>query len=168
MSNDESTCLEVIRWLEKVDAKAGLGKNLYETISRLTPSVSIELIIKSSDKQSTLLTWRDDDLYGPGWHVPGGVLRFKETFVERASKTLEDELQIKEASFSGPIGFHEIFNDHRDVRGHFISVVFETTLNVAPRKDLQATNTPSRGSWRWFETCPQNLIKNQAKLRKYI
>ena len=59
-------------------------------------------------------------MYGPGWHLPGGVLRFKETLKDRLLKTLDSELGIVKADIKGPVGFHEIFNKHRDVRGHFI------------------------------------------------
>ena len=158
----------ICQTLDAIDGKGGVGKTLFESISRLTPAVSVELIIKSRDQQSTLLTWRDDELYGPGWHIPGGVLRFKETLIERASKTLENELKIKKALFSGPIGFHEIFNDQRDVRGHFISVVFAVRLQEELPVNNKAEDRVSIGQWCWFDECPENLINNQSVLRKYF
>ena len=110
--------------LDAIDGSAGIGKTLFESISRLTPAVSVELIIKSQDQQSSLLTWRDDELYGPGWHVPGGVVRFKETLTSRVDKVLKHEIGVSASKIEGPIGFHEIFNNQRDIRGHFISFVF--------------------------------------------
>ena len=79
----------VCKALDAMEGTAGIGKNLFESISRLTPAVSVELIIKSQDQKSNLLTWRDDELYGPGWHVPGGVVRFKETLSARVDKVLK-------------------------------------------------------------------------------
>jgi colanic acid biosynthesis protein WcaH len=34
-------------------------------------------------KGRTLLTWRDDESFGAGWHVPGGIIRYKETAADR-------------------------------------------------------------------------------------
>lgn len=43
--------------------------------------VNVDLLIKNVSSNETLLTWREDEYYGPGWHVPGGIVRFKETIV---------------------------------------------------------------------------------------
>ena len=114
--------------LDNMDGTAGIGKILFESISRLTPAVSVELIIKSRDQRSSLLTWRDDDLYGPGWHVPGGVVRFKETLTSRVQEVLKNEIGASASKIEGPIGFHEIFNEKRDKRGHFICFVYKVIL----------------------------------------
>ena len=47
------------------------------SVSRLTPSISVEAVVKNSDASKTLLIWRNDKMYGPGWHLLGGVLRFE-------------------------------------------------------------------------------------------
>lgn len=155
--------------LDAIDGTAGIGKTLFESISRLTPAVSVELIIKSQDQQSSLLTWRDDELYGPGWHVPGGVVRFKETLTSRVDKVLKHEIGVSASKIEGPIGFHEIFNNQRDIRGHFISFVFLVELIGAPPEKYRAKDcTPKSGCWQWFAKCPHNLISNQKVLAGYI
>jgi ADP-ribose pyrophosphatase YjhB (NUDIX family) len=155
--------------LNKVDGRDGLGKNLYETISRLTPSVSVELIIRDLRRKMTLLTWRDDELYGPGWHVPGGVVRFKEKLICRAEKVLEKEIGVQSAKISGPVGHHEIFNSERDKRGHFISFVYNVVLHSGLKHTEKTSNDKIyAGDWRWFSVCPDNLISNQEDLRQYI
>ena len=53
----------------------------------LTPLVNVDLLIKDSGR--TLLTWRDDEFYGPGWHIPGGILGFKERALDRLAKVAE-------------------------------------------------------------------------------
>ena len=159
----------ICQTLDAMDGRAGIGKNLFESISRLTPAVSVELIIKSQDEQSTLLTWRDDEFYGPGWHVPGGVVRFKETLSSRVEKVLKQEIAASALKFEGPIGFHEIFNDQRDKRGHFICFVYKVILIEAPPIETKAQDGAiTDGSWRWFANCPDNLIKNQRSLVEYI
>ena len=155
-------------WFDEIDAANGIGEDLYLAISQLTPSINVDLIIKSDDRLKTLLTWRDDRYYGPGWHVPGGVIRFKEKMLTRVHKVAEKELQRHLSSVNGPIGFHEMFNQTRDIRGHFISFVYEVTLAEPPDAEQGASKVPRNGQWQWFETCPENLISNQSDLRGYI
>ena len=155
--------------LDKMDGTAGIGKILFESISRLTPAVSVELIIKSQDQRRSLLTWRQDELYGPGWHVPGGVVRFKEKLTSRVQKVLKNEIDVSASKIEGPIGFHEIFNEKRDKRGHFICFVYKVILIEDPPFRTKAQDgVITRGSWRWFTKCPDNLIENQHSLVKYI
>ena len=155
--------------LDKMDGTAGIGKVLFESISRLTPAVSVELIIKSQDQRRSLLTWREDELYGPGWHVPGGVVRFKEKLTSRVQKVLKNEIDVSASKIEGPIGFHEIFNEKRDKRGHFICFVYKVILIEDPPFRTKAQDgLITRGSWRWFTECPDNLIENQHSLVKYI
>lgn len=157
-----------INALSCIRANEGLGKELYEAVSRLTPSVSVELVIKCPVENKTLLVWRDDELYGPGWHIPGGVVRFKETLEARALLTLKNELGLVNTKIPKPIGFHEIFNYQRDVRGHFLSVVFKIILDEPLNAKHEASPKPVEGQWKWFSNCPPNLIRNQEALREYI
>lgn len=155
--------------LDLVDGKAGIGKGLFETISSLTPAISVELIIKNVDQKYNLLTWRDDGLYGPGWHVPGGVVRFKERLNSRVEKVLEEEIGVPALSINGPIDFHEVFNEKRDTRGHFICFVFKIIIAENPPTEMRAgEKLISQGQWRWFEACPKNLIENQKPLIRYL
>ena len=171
MSNvtDNPLDLTLVRhWFDSVDAKEGIGTELYQAISQLVPSVSVELFIRSTDRKSTLLIWRADEYYGPGWHVPGGVVRFKERLQQRVQKVVQDELNCDIAKMIGPIGFHEMFNEERDIRGHFVSFVFEVTLAHQPNSRQHASDKPSNGTWRWFDRCPDDLIPNQNQLRAYF
>ena len=73
---------------------SGLGKRIFLIVSQLTPLCNVELVVKDSlDK--TLLIYRDDEFYGPGWHLPGGVIRFRENVETRIYLTLLNELKIK-------------------------------------------------------------------------
>ena len=158
----------VRRWFDSIDARKGIGKDLYQAVSQLVPSVSVELLIRSTDRKSTLLIWRADEYYGPGWHVPGGVVRFKEPLQKRVYKVAKNELNRDLNSVKGPLGFHEIFNENRDIRGHFLAFVFEVTLAHQPENSRRASDEPRDGMWRWFDRCPDDLIPNQRQLRAYF
>ena len=168
MSHPNLDLSDLKKTIAKIDPKCGLGTDLYETISQLTPSVSVDLIIKNLKSEKKLLTWRKDQFYGPGWHIPGGILRFKEQLTHRVKLVLYNELKVEALKVSGPIGVHEMFNEDRNIRGHFISLIFEVTLKTSPPNSLRAGKHPKNGQWEWFSECPSNLIRNQRQLRKYL
>src|ERR1700756_3053304 len=69
----------------------GLPEPVFLLVSRLTPLVSVDLLIKD-ELGRTLLTWRDDESYGPGWHVPGGIVRYQENAAHRIHEVARMEL----------------------------------------------------------------------------
>ena len=73
------------------DSREGLPKEVFLFISKLTPIVNVDLLIQDERKR-TLLTWRDDGFYAPGWHIPGGIIRFKESTATRIQAVGRQEL----------------------------------------------------------------------------
>ena len=72
--------------LEHVNnAKDGLPTDVFYFVSQLTPLINVDLLVKNKSGQ-VLLTWRDDRFYGPAWHIPGGIIRFKEKIEDRIEK----------------------------------------------------------------------------------
>ena len=55
---------QVSKFISK--AQNDLPEELFYFISSITPLTNVDLLIKNKDNQ-TLLTWRDDKYYGPGW-----------------------------------------------------------------------------------------------------
>ena len=74
---------DAIAFLEKEvpNPSAGLPDELFYYISKTTPLVNVDLLIKDENGR-ILLAWREDPIAGIGWHIPGGIIRFKETFAE--------------------------------------------------------------------------------------
>ena len=79
---------------ETVNPQAGLPDEVFRFVSRITPLVNIDLLIKD-DSGRTLLSWRDDRYSGTGWHLPGGIIRFKEAMETRVKKVMESEIGIE-------------------------------------------------------------------------
>ncbi len=77
---------------------AGLPDELFFFISRTTPMVNVDLLIKDENRR-TLLAWREDSIAGTGWHIPGGIIRFKETFEQRIQKVAQLEVGIDHIQF---------------------------------------------------------------------
>ena len=84
--------VEAIKFLDKQikNPSKGLPEELFFFTSRIVPLVNVDLLIKDENGR-TLLSWRDDEA-GKGWHVLGGIIRFKETFAERLLKVAKTEI----------------------------------------------------------------------------
>jgi len=150
------------------DSKKGLPIEVFYFISKLTPLVNVDLLIKN-DKGETLLTWRHDKFYGPAWHIPGGIIRFREKFEKRIQKVAMSELGTAKITHEEhPMAMRQLFAKGRDVRGHFISLLFLCKLESPPTKSQWVEGEPEAGQWCWHKGAPQNLLTNQLAFTKYI
>lgn len=151
------------------DSKAGLPDDIFYLISRLTPMINVDLLIVN-ERNEKLLTWRDDQFYGPGWHIPGGIIRFKELTKTRIAKVAELELGVTVSSEPQPLIVREIMNPTRDIRGHFISMVYKCKLTGPLRESYKAPNSGKiqNNQWQWFGTMPPNMIKPHLEFEVLI
>ncbi len=144
---------------EVPDARGGLPQDLFYLVSRLTPLVNVDLLVVNEVNEK-LLVWRDDEFYGPGWHIPGGIIRFKETAADRIQAVACNELSATVDHEPVPMSVHEIMAPHRDIRGHFISLLYKCVLK-SDLDESQGYNGGSieNGMWAWFKKCPSELIQ---------
>ena len=133
-----------------------LPEELFLFVSTLTPLVNVDLLIQD-EKKGTLLTWRDDKFYGAGWHVPGGIIRYKEHAHERVRKVAETELGCSVDFETAPMLVAESFSPERQ-RGHFVSLLYRCTLTGQPAPSLEAGAVPRRGDWKWHKAVPPDLL----------
>ena len=148
------------------DAQGGLPEELFLFVSRVTPLINVDLLIQDAEKR-TLLTWRDDEFFGQGWHLPGGVIRYKERAVDRIQKCAEEELGAEVDFESSPTLIVETAEERR-TRGHFISLLYRCTLRSELDPKRQAGEQPQIGQWAWLRGCPKNLIKAQRVYERYF
>jgi ADP-ribose pyrophosphatase YjhB (NUDIX family) len=147
------------------DSRQGLPLELFYFVSRLTPLVNVDLLIRN-DRGEILLTWREDQFY-KGWHIPGGIIRFKETAAERIKAVGMSELGAAVEADPAPCEVHEKQNCQRDVRGHFISLLYTTRLISDLDHSRVCTDLahPRNGQWAWHGPCPELLLPNHASYR---
>jgi len=161
---------EAIKLLEKhiLNPLLGLPEEIFFFVSRITPLVNVDLLIKNEQNQ-TLLTWRDDGFGPPGWHIPGGIIRYKETIVARVQAVATNELGVGVAFEPTPIVTNEIILGRR-TRGHFISLLYQCRLLTRLDEKLKCkSDLPNSGEWKWHDSCPDNLIEVHDEMyRKYI
>jgi colanic acid biosynthesis protein WcaH len=130
--------------------------------------INVDLLVKNKLGQ-TLLTWRDDKFYGPAWHIPGGIIRFKEKIEDRINKVAENELGCKVKFNTTPLDIREMMNKERDIRGHFISMLYTCEIIGEPehlKKSIE--NNPQPGQWSWHDEAPRNLLSVHEPFRKFI
>jgi colanic acid biosynthesis protein WcaH len=148
-------------------ARNGLPEDVFEFVSRVTPLINVDLLITDAGGR-TLLTWRDDRFYGPGWHVPGGVIRFQERAIERVHACARAELGADVDVEPAPLFVMESIGGDR-TRGHMIALLFRCRL-VSPLDESRRARDarPSPGQWRWHEACPRDLIPEQTPYASFF
>ena len=164
------TILEAIKCLkQKVsNPSKGLPEDLFYYISSATPIINVDLLIKNK-KGYILLAWRDDQYAGKGWHVPGGIIRFKETIKERINEVARIEIGTFIDYYDPePIAINEIFNYEREVRSHFISLLYKCSLPADVVLNNKESSRSDPGYLMWHKSCPDDLLKLQDIYRKYL
>ena len=146
---------------------AGLPDEVFFYISRTTPLVNVDLLIKDENGR-TLLAWRDDQYAGKGWHVPGGIVRFKETLETRVKKVAETEIGADISFNTIPVAFNQLIHPEREIRGHFIAILYTCSLSGTFVPQNKGLSIGDNGYLLWHDICPKNLIKVHEIYRRYI
>lgn len=162
---------ELIKTIEEdyiKDPFKGLPEDVFLFISRITPLVNVDLLIKN-EKEQTLLTWREDGFFEPGWHVPGGIIRYKEPINKRIGETAKTELGALVMFDESPLAINQIILPGQRNRAHFISLLYKCELIGEPDEKLRYRGgRPKHGQWAWHDRCPKNLLKVHEIYRKFI
>lgn len=165
------TLLKHIELIEELieDPKVGLPEDVFKLISRITPLINVDLLIKDSKKEKTLLTWRGHgETTAPGWHIPGGIIRYKEEIISRIHAVAENELGCKVSFDPKPLAINQIMLDQVN-RGHFISLLYSCDLITQPDPEIEyKIGNPDVGEWSWHEDAPDLLICPHEAYRKFF
>ena len=155
---------DAIRCLDKAvnNAKTGLPDELFYFVTRLTPMVNVDLLVKDS-RNRTLLAWRKDTSSGAGWHVPGGIVRYKEKLEDRIKQVSIKELGIALNFSPMPIAINQLIQ-WRDTRGHFISFLYYCKIEKELVPNNKDTSPNTTGYLKWHENCPDNLVRVHKRI----
>lgn len=145
----------------------GLPDDVFYFISRTTPLVNVDLLIQD-ERNRTLLAWRDDEYAGTGWHVPGGIVRFKETFEARIRKVAETEIGATVSYDLMPLAVNQLIHHHHQDRGHFVSILYKCFLAETFYPENSGLDQSDAGYIMWHDTCPNDLIVYHEIYRPYI
>jgi colanic acid biosynthesis protein WcaH len=147
-------------------ARSGLPEDVFQFVSRLTPLINVDLLVQD-DRGRTLLTWRDDEFFGAGWHVPGGIIRCKETAADRIRACAHEELGADVSFEPAPLVVAETIRPQA-TRGHFISLLFRCRLIGALDETKRSGSRLRSGDWRWHERCPDDLLDVQRQYARFF
>lgn len=149
------------------DPSAGLPEDVFRFASSIVPMVNVDLLIRN-EQGHTLLTWRVDEFYPPSWHIPGGIIRYKESASARIQAVARNELGVRVTFGSKPCAVNEIMVPF-SVRGHFISLLYECRL-AGPLPEALRYDGGERhhGVWAWHASCPEDLIPAQSVYRDWL
>ena len=167
MMNLESAVREIERCV--LHPEKGLPDEVFRLITKLTPMINVDLLIKD-DAGNVLLTWRADSLCKPGWHIPGGIIRVLEPVAHRIHAVAESELRTDVVFDPDPLKVTEFLLPDQEYRNHFISLLYRCRLTVPVPdflhcKDLQ---NPKNGEYAWFSAPPGNLLQVHEKYRSFF
>lgn len=146
------------------NAERGLPDEVFSFVASVTPMVNVDLLIQDEHGR-ILLSWRDDGK-NFGWHIPGGIIRFKETFDERLQKTAIRELKTEITFDKNPLKVTEIFMPHRR-RGHFISFLYRCYLPSNYKIDNAEKKSTEDGYLMWHEV-PPKLVDGQKCYEDFL
>lgn len=151
------------------DPREGLPGHLFRYVSSLVPMVNVDLLL-TCERRGMLLAWRHDEFYGPGWHLPGGIIRFKESALDRLRRVGETELGCTRFAEPRLVSAFQIMNPHRDVRGHFLSFLFAAeALEVPDHPAVEAASAAWRhGDAAWHRNVPEALIPQHHRYRAIL
>ena len=151
------------------DPSYGLPEEIFYFVSRITPLINVDLLIHNKNRE-TLLTWRGgDETSKPGWHIPGGIVRYKEKIADRIRAVAKTELDSKVSFEDNPLAINEIIIKQIKNRGHFISLLYSCQLLEGPNPENEFKgDIPNLGEWSWHNKLPKQLIATQKIYKKYL
>lgn len=150
-----------------IDPEEGLPEDIFLFLTSIIPMINVDLLIRD-EKGRVLLSWRDDDIHGKGWHVPGGIFRLHETFEERIQKTALGEIGCNIIHSEKPIDIVEIINKSRKLRSHFITMVYDCRLPNGFMISNKGRNEEQMGFLKWHDCFPQDMVMEHIFYKKYF
>jgi len=166
MSFISKYAVKILDWSSK-QPQFSLPDDIFYFVSRSTPLINVDLLVKDKNNR-VLLSWRDDEYSGSGWHIPGGIIRYKENIKKRVDEVSRLELKGKVTFEIDPIAINEVIADKQKDRGHFISLLFNCSINDDYEINNGSLLPNDPGFLKWFQKCPKDLISWHEIYREYI
>jgi colanic acid biosynthesis protein WcaH len=163
------TILDAVKFLDDSipDKTIGLPEDIFYFISRTTPLINVDLLVQDN-RGRLLLTWRDDKYYGPGWHIPGGIIRFKETLEQRIQKAAKRELGADVSFDPKPLTIEQFILPEWENRAHFISFLYRCSVSESFIPDNSTRKRYDTGYIAWHDNCPEDFLNVQDPYRKFF
>lgn len=149
---------------EGINPTQGLPEKLFIFGTTLIPVSNVDLFI-TNEKGQVLLSWRDDKYYGKGWHIPGGCIRLRESWLERIQKTAVAELGTDVEVELTPLLVRESMTSqlrpwlkNQLKRTYNISMLFNCKLPKDYKINSERIDYGLEGYLKWFDAIPEDLL----------
>lgn len=136
------------------DPRKGLPDPVFRFALKTTPMINVDLLVRDF-RGRTLVAWRQDE-FGTGWHIPGGIIRWRETFAARIAAVASAELHAEVEADPEPCRISQLLDSGR---GHFISLLYRCELRTPIPADAFAPNENDAvpGQLYWGAEVPGQL-----------
>jgi len=153
---------------QEFNPEEGLPEDLFLYASSIMPLVNVDLLIKD-ERDRVLLAWRDDKYCGSGWHIPGGIIRYREKMIDRVKRVSLDEIGYLVSFNSEPIAVCEIILPDIEARSHHVSILFSCIMHSSIKltKNI-GLKEEDAGYLKWFDKCPDNLLSLHKIYKRYM
>lgn len=167
MNNELSTLIYRLEKKIKNPSKS-LPEEIFLLVSRLSPLINVDLLIMNKKKE-TLLTWRSKgEKHSEGWHIPGGIIRFRDSIKARLNYVAKKELNAQIKQNFKLVDIFEIKLKQKN-RSHFISLLYLCQLKSSlDNKNKFLGKKPKINEWKWFKKSPKKLIYPHKVYKDYI
>lgn len=149
------------------DPTKGLPEEIFQFVTEVTPMVNVDLLVRD-ERGRILLAWRDDSFCGRGWHIPGGIIRLKESFEERIQKVALNELGCTVDFSDEPIEIRPIIHKEQKTRGHFVTFIYECRVSGEGSIKNEGRKPGEVGYLEWHERFPDTMIPVHSFYKKYF
>ena len=163
--------------IEKIESHVknpskGLPEDIFYLAGRLTPFINVDLLVQD-DLGRTLLSWRDESLFEnnlrSAWHIPGGIIRLRETISERLHKVAMNEMRGKLISFSKePLKVGQFIDHYTKNRSHHIGLLYKCKLENNYEIDNKNLNFGDSGFLEWHSSPPDDFHSHQLVYKGYF
>ena len=157
-------CIKILEGYAKEPEK-GLPEDLFLYATTITPMINVDLLVRNKQGH-ILMSWRDD-ICGKGWHIPGGIIRYKEKIHDRIIIVGQKELHTVVSHSDEPIAINEIIIEPK-IRGHFISLLYKCDVPEDYDIEHQTIKEGEAGYLKWISSYPENIVVGQRDIYKNL
>ena len=143
-----------------------MPEDLFLLLSGLIPISNVDLLITDSRNQ-LLLSRRNDGYYEKSWHIPGGCMRYGDSFERRIQATAIRELGTSVLTDGWPIAVRNVLRGvnpeqtYPRERGHNVAILFACRLPEGFQISNEGRGENDDGFLRWFDHLPPDFMKIQ-------
>lgn len=165
LTDEQKKAVDLLRDA-RLDTDQGMPEELFLLVSALVPITNIDLLVVNRRGQ-LLLSRRNDPYYENGWHIPGGCMRFHESFERRIQETAKRELGCTVSFDETPLAVRNVIRGERDSlshpreRSHNTAILFRCSLPDDYQIDNGLLTEADNGYLKWFDTLPSDFLKLQ-------